>query len=95
MSDDETMTEAAPEPVDAAADAEDVQAPSAPSRSRRRPGYLTVFAFAVLLLLCAATAAALANFRPNTTRLAWASIWLSGAAVVFTAAALFIRAPRT
>jgi hypothetical protein len=54
-----------------------------------------VFGFALLLLLCAAAAAGLANFHPNTTRLAWASIWLSGAAVVFTAAALFIRAPRS
>ena len=56
---------------------------------------MSVFGFAVLLLLCAAAAAALANFRPNTTLLAWASIWLSGAAVVFTAASLFIRAPRS
>jgi hypothetical protein len=93
MSDDETMTEAAPEPDDAAPDPDGDA--SSPERSRRRrPGYLSVFGFAVLLLLCAAAAAALANFRPNTTRLAWASIWLSGAAVIFTAAALFIRAPR-
>jgi hypothetical protein len=77
------------------AGAQDGHAPPARPRGRRRPGSLSVFGFAVLLLLCAATAAALANFRPNTTRLAWASIWLSGAAVVLTAAALFIRTPRS
>ena len=87
MGDDETAKEAGAQ--------EGGAAPPARPRGRRRPGYLSVFGFALLLLLCAAAAAGLANFHPNTTRLAWASIWLSGAAVVFTAAALFIRAPRS
>jgi heme A synthase len=59
-------------------------------RSRRRPGPLTVFAAAFVLLLAAAVCVGIGNFRANSTLLPVISFYLSGAAVLLTIVALLM-----